>query len=438
MKKLIIIMLMAVSTMVIAQEKDYRISLVPTNKGGTWGAIPAVNGQLIFVDNAANVNKNDMFDSRLLILGKDNKEYSLPSFEKYEKIGSPYISANGDEIFVTVSGPVASLSSKGLFNTGTNVYPLQIFISKKGENNEWAEPESFKHNSNTASSGDPCLSPDGAYLYFASNREGGQGGTDIYRCKRYENNVWGDPENLGDRINTKGDERFPRFDSEGNLYFSSSTGSTGGLDLFVCKHNGNDFGTPVRMNYPFNSDGDDFAISFISNNSGYLSSNRSGSDHIYFFEPEKTQIVHDTIKVVEVKKEVIRPDLILEELLKNGKLKYIYFDFNKDNIRQSEISAMIDLLVFMRQYPTVVLELPSYADCRGNDSYNIKLSNRRGESVKSYLVSTGGIPASRIVVRELGATNPVISDCDCSSRQSTCDDEKYQLNRRVEYKVLSY
>jgi outer membrane protein OmpA-like peptidoglycan-associated protein len=436
MKKILLLGLILFSTVAFAQEESYKILQVTTDKGGTWGAIPAANGQLIFVDNDADVNEDDIFNSRLHVLER-NKELVLPTFEKYEKIGSPYISKDGNEFYFTESGTVSYVLKKGLLSSGIITHPLQIQISKKGANGEWTEPVSFQHNSPKASSGDPCLSPDGEYLYFASDREGGYGGIDIYRSKRNSDGTWGEPENLGDKINTAGNERFPRFNSKGNLYYSSSTNSTGGLDLFMSPRNGNSFGAPTRLGYPFNSEGDDFAVAFVNDDSGYLSSSRTGSDHIYLFEPVKGQIIRDTIKVIEVKNEVVHPDLVFAEMLKNGTLKYIYFDFNKHNIRQSENSALINLIIFLRQYPTVELELPAYADCRGEDSYNMQLSKKRGEAVKQYLVSTGGIDAKRIVIQSLGATNPV-SDCDCKKAKAACNENLYQLNRRVEFKLLKY
>ena len=199
--------------------------------------------------------------------------------------------------------------------------------------------------------------------------------------------------------------------------------------------NGDKFDAPKRMDYPFNSEGDDFAMSFLDDDSGYFSSSRTGSDHIYHFEAIKPRVIVDTIRIIETAKETVNPDLIFAELLKSGKLKYIYFDFDKYNIRQKEITSLIDLIVFMRQYPTVVLELPSYADCRGDNAYNLTLSNKRGEAVKNYLISTGGIEGNRMVIKNMGSTN-FVNDCDCT--KYSCAESQYELNRRVEYRVLRY
>lgn len=429
MKNLIILILVAFSTLAIGQD-IYTIRQVPTDKGGTWGAIPSSNGQLIFVNNASKVSRGDDFPSRLLVLDRDNKETALPTFSQYERIGSPYISSDGNEFYFTISGTVSSKTSGGnVFSSGTRVYHLQIMISKK-QGSDWGPAEPFIHNNESYSNGDPCLSNDGGYLYFTSDRSGGHGGTDIWRSRRGSDGSWGEPENLGGAINTSGDERFPRFDFQGNLYFSSSAGS-GVLDLYKSTLNGNSFGTPIRMDYPFNSEGDDFAISFLTDDSGYLSSSRMGYDRIYYFEPVKPIIVRDTVKIIETKIEEVTPHEAF------SRLKPIYFDFNKSNLRYStEMNSLLDLVLFMRQFPTVVIGLPSHADCRGNDSYNMKLSKKRGEAVKKYLIETGGIDPGRIQVSEYGASKPV-SNCDCS-KSTRCNEVQFQANRRVEYELLKY
>jgi len=427
MKKLVILAFMAFSVLATAQEeKSYKLTQVPTDKGGNWGSIPNTNGQLIFVDNAANVSKGDDFTSRLFVLDRNNKETALPNFSEYDRIGSPYISADGKELFFTISGTLSTKIGGTIFSSGTTLYPLQIMISKRNSSGDWDAPVAFEHNSGKFSNGDPCLSPDGNYLYFTSDRDGGQGGTDIWRSRR-NGDSWGEPENIGGKINTGSEERFPRFDTKGNFYFSSSK-LNGVLDLYRCSG----FDNPVKMDYPFNAEGDDFAIIFVSDDSGYLSSDRTGADRIYYFEPMKAIVVRDTIKIIEPKP--IDDKVSPQEAF--AQLKPIYFDFDKSVLRyNTEMSKLLDLVLFMRQYPTVVLELPSHADCRGTDNYNVKLSKKRGEAVKKYLVETGGVDPSRVVVAEHGAANPVTA-CDC--KKDRCNEVQFQANRRVEYKMLKY
>ncbi|MDR1552138.1 MAG: OmpA family protein [Prevotellaceae bacterium] len=447
MKKIIFIVLMAISTMAFTQENIHNLTKILTQNSNVWGAIPTVNGEIIFVENKINTT-NGIYISRLVIKKKDNKESTLSNFEQYQNIGSPFISIDGKEFYFVVSGTVRSIAVKNIFKSSTTYYPLQLMVMTN-TGNEWTNPVEFQYNSNKYSNSDPCLSQDGTYLYFVSDMQGGYGNSDIYRCKRNTDGSWGKPENLGSNINTKGNERFPRIDNKGNLYFSSNM--NGNLDLFVCSPDGNDFKSPVKMDKPFNSDGDDFAISFIDENSGYISSNRDGVDHIYLFEPlitKKTEPVRkndtitkvaDTIKTIEKIKptdtdkavEIVAPDIALSDLLKKGKLQYINFDFDKWRIAEKHIPALKDLIHFMQQYPTVIMEVAGYTDCIGKNEYNLKLSHNRAVSVRDYLVANG-IDSNRVVAKEFGSTNPLI-DCEKSTTEAA-----HGTNRRVEYKILKY
>jgi outer membrane protein OmpA-like peptidoglycan-associated protein len=439
---------MTVSTVAFTQEKKCKITKIPTQNSGVWGAIPTIQGEIIFVENIAGAT-NDAYNSRLIIMNNNHKESVLTSFEQYQRIGSPYISDDGREFYFAVSGTVHSTIVNNIFKSGTNYYPLQLMMFEN-TNKGWSHPVEFKYNSDKYSTADPCLSPDGTYLYFASDKKDGYGGTDIYRSKRNADGSWNEPENLGININTKEDERFPRFDYKGNLYFSSTANTNGNLDLFVCEPDGNSFKAPVKMDKPFNSEGDDFAISFIDENSGYISSNRDdGMDHIYLFELETIKKVEpvkidtvkkpvaveviDKIKTIDATKiEIAKtPDVILSDLLKKRKLQYINFDFDKWRITDKHIPALKDLINFMKEYPSVIMEVAGYTDCTGKNDYNLKLSNKRATSVRDYLV-TNGIDSNRIVVKEFGSANPLI-DCEKSTTEIA-----NETNRRVEYKVIKY
>ena len=141
----------------------------------------------------------------------------------------------------------------------------------------------------------PAVSPDGQWLYFVSNMPGGKGGYDIWRIRLTTSGVGG-VENLGAPINTAGDELFPTFRPNGDLYFSSDGHEgLGGLDIFVAVPNGRGW-LIEHPGYPLNSAGDDFGMTFEGGkNKGFFSSNRGdgkGWDHIFSFEkPEVIQTV---------------------------------------------------------------------------------------------------------------------------------------------------
>lgn len=143
----------------------------------------------------------------------------------------------------------------------------------------------------------PAVSPDGEWLYFVSDMPDGIGGLDIWRVRLTTNGLGG-VENLGEPINTPGNEMFPVFRPNGDFYFSSDGHpGFGGLDIFIAHPTPDGKGYSIeRPGYPLNSQGDDFGMTFEGPyNRGYFSSNRGDSrgwDHIYSFEnPEIVQAV---------------------------------------------------------------------------------------------------------------------------------------------------
>ena len=204
-------------------------------------------------------------------------------------------------------------------------YPRYATIAVSNRSDaSWSKPTDLVISKDTLSSfAHPAVSPDGEWLYFVSDMPGGQGGYDIWRCKLLGKDL-GVPENLGEPINTPGDEMFPTFRPNGDLYFSSDGHpGLGGLDLFVVKWRVKGGGwkentsatesalegnlpppstfspppiTVEHPGFPLNSQGDDFGMTFEGKlNQGYFCSNRGdtrGYDHIYsFFNPEIVQTV---------------------------------------------------------------------------------------------------------------------------------------------------
>lgn len=142
----------------------------------------------------------------------------------------------------------------------------------------------------------PAISPDGEWLYFVSDMPGGKGGLDIWRARLTAAGPVG-VENLGEPINTEGNEMFPTFRPNGDLYFSSDGHpGLGGLDIFIAKTGSDRKYHLEHPGYPLNSQADDFGCTFEGPyNRGFFSSNRNdarGYDHIYSFEnPEIIQTV---------------------------------------------------------------------------------------------------------------------------------------------------
>ncbi|MFZ2906402.1 MAG: OmpA family protein [Cyclobacteriaceae bacterium] len=158
-------------------------------------------------------------------------------------------------------------------------------------NGVWGEPQIITGSVNSPKSWDstPAFSPDGRTLYFASNRAGGYGGTDIYAAQMDSRGRFSRVRNLGPEINTSGNELFPYVAEDAKLYFSSDTHpGFGGLDLFVVKRASGK--TSIEnLGEPVNSTGDDFGIFLVKPDRGFFTSNREGGkgdDDVYTFVNE--------------------------------------------------------------------------------------------------------------------------------------------------------
>ena len=176
---------------------------------------------------------------------------------------------------------------------------LKIFSAEgggSGGNASFNNIESLPFNSDEYSVAHPSLSPEGDYLYFASDMPGGFGGMDLYVSEQ-EDGRWGPPINLGPDVNTEGMEVFPYFAKDDKLYFSSDGHvGLGGLDIYsIDKKDGfNEWGDVINIGAPLNSRDDDFGyIINEENNHGYFTSDREGGfgdDDIYSFCKNATEL----------------------------------------------------------------------------------------------------------------------------------------------------
>ncbi|MEY8867903.1 OmpA family protein, partial [Meridianimaribacter flavus] len=162
---------------------------------------------------------------------------------------------------------------------------LQLFKATK-EGDKWSNVEGFAINSENYSVKNPSVSADGKTLYFASNMPGGYGLFDIYKASINDDGTLGEAENLGQKVNTQGQEMFPYISSNGTLYFSSNGHlGLGNLDVFHTKEIDGKMAPVRNIGVPINSNADDFAFRLDEESGeGFVSSNREGgvgSDDIY-------------------------------------------------------------------------------------------------------------------------------------------------------------
>jgi peptidoglycan-associated lipoprotein len=359
-------------------------------------------------------------------------------------------------------------------------------------------------------------------LFFVANMPGGKGGYDIYYATKKSEGVYGLPVNLGDKINTPGDEKTP-FYRDGKLYFSSNgRASLGGLDVFESQWNGSVWSEPKGLPQGINSSVDDYFYSQTPDGmSGFLVSNRPGpnnlkgktccediyswelervkvelaattfrikrakekenqplqgctvsvmdvteknalnvdeksnaasNDFAFTLQPEKSYILiatkegyqPDTVKfnTVGIKKTTaINKKLTLRLQKKKEpvivkrnepiRLNNIYYDFNDDKILPDAEKDLQQLVDLMNKYPDMKIELSSHTDAQGKDDYNEKLSQRRADSARTWMIAKG-IAESRIVAVGYGE-KVILNRC---KNGVDCPDEEHRFNRRTEFKIL--
>jgi outer membrane protein OmpA-like peptidoglycan-associated protein len=232
-----------------------------------WGIVKRVNG-------------NDQhFFNYFTVDAKSNKvgKFQRKSNSKFNE-GPLCFTPDGKRVFFTRNSKKKNLA--------TQKRELMLFTAEVSTNGKWSNITPCNINNKMYSVGHPAVSKEGDYMVFASEAPGGQGGTDLYVATLDANGTIGDPINLGPKVNTSGNEFFPWFSPEGQLFFSSNgLKGLGGYDLFVTElKNGKDVFNPMNLEAPINSAADDIAIVYHEDMKGYMSSNREkNNDNIYSF-----------------------------------------------------------------------------------------------------------------------------------------------------------
>ena len=176
-----------------------------------------------------------------------------------------------------------------------NTVRLKLMTANVDDDGNWSDVEELPFNNDNYSVAHPALSLDGKKLFFASDMPGTTGESDLWYVDIYKDGSYGDPINLGQKVNTEGRESFPYIADDGNLYFTSDALlGFGGFDIFKAELSNSGIARdPENMGLPINSAGDDFGFLIqTETNTGYISSNRDGnrgsaSDQIYYFKPSK-------------------------------------------------------------------------------------------------------------------------------------------------------
>jgi outer membrane protein OmpA-like peptidoglycan-associated protein len=220
-------------------------------------------------------------------------------------------------------------SSKGFDN-------IQLYKASINALGEWTNIEKLPFNSDEFQSGLPTLSKDETKLYFVSDRPESIGKTDIYVVDIHKDGTYGEPENMGPRINTEEREMFPFISDDNILYFSSNGHEGyGRLDVFASKIFDNTVSEPINLGEPINSTRDDFAYILDGTlRKGYFASNRKegkGDDDIYSFNQDEKVF----IECLQTVKGVVR-DKDTHELLPGSMVSILDSDGNQLQITAAD------------------------------------------------------------------------------------------------------
>ena len=505
-----------------ANSGRYNINSLDINSGYSDYGTTVFNNQLIFTSarDTGNLAKKthtwtgDAFTSLYVAeldeegtLGKP-KRFAREIKTKFNE-STPVFSADGQTMYFTRNN-----FNKGKRGKDAHRTTLLKIYKATLENQKWTNVEELPFNSEEFSTAHPALTADGKWMYFASDREGGNGQSDLYKVAILEDGTFGQPINVGDAINTEGRESFPFITKDNELYFSTDgRPGLGGLDIYATKINADGSFTEVQnIGAPANSSLDDFAYYIdAETRRGYLSSNRAegmGNDDIYSFletrrlsleclqaifgkvydKQTQAPLAHATLtlydgsfnKIGEIQTTAdgkyefadlkcgiryrinaavgeyntaeVTVDLPLQtgstqvdfglekarvevkkgdDLFKVLKLNPIYFDFDKSNIRPDAAAELAKVVEVLRDYPEMKIDVRSHTDSRGNDAYNLSLSDRRAKSTIAWIVEQG-IAKDRVDGRGYGETQ-LVNEC---SNGAKCSEAAHQENRRSEFIVL--
>ena len=359
---------------------------------------------------------NGYYEEEVFVSQKTDDAWTTPeplSFESFPDgidPGAAFLSADGSKLYLTGCGWGR--------DSGCDLY-----VSHWGVD-QWSMPRKIEGSINTGSwESQPCVSADGKELYFVSRRNGN---ADIYCSRRNADRSWGEPQNLGAPINTKGNEMAPFLHPDGRtLYFSSDKHiGMGGFDLFMSRR-GEDgrWQDPVNLGFPINTQGDEINFFVAADGkTAFISSQREGGQggyDIYTFElPE--EIRSDSANYFS--------NVDVTELSPGDAfvLQNIQFEFNSSALTGDSQSGIEILSTFLKRNPELRVELAGHTDDVGNANYNLKLSSDRAEVVRQALIANG-IEENRLTAKGYGATKPLWPNDS---------DEHRALNRRTEMIII--
>ena len=427
-------------------------------------------------------------DGKVMYIFQKNKVYELNVNDSKQKAIPLSKNVNIDyyQNHATVSkdGKTLLFTSEDERGTGG----LDIYKTTKGSDGNWGVPENLGKIINTEHDEDsPYLSDDGQTLYFSSKGHESFGNYDIYKSM-LANGKWSAPENLGQPINSSGNDIFMvESDSMTSGYFSSyRKGGYGDMDIYKitqldkfkkeCSEKKNSL---LSINSKL-IDKESFSVKFetsIPNNLNVIAyqwtfnQNKLPVDASQITQTIASTSVGDSVfvKVIAGCDTCIEPIVLCNNVVYNlpadalpvvkvdepGKNPYddklilaylskskldalgfnmspIHFNLNKSNIREDAVTILKNNLDVLSKHPELSILIYGFADSRGKESYNLPLSKKRAQGVKSYLISKG---LNKKQIEQVNGKGEEFILNKCTEGVS-CEDPEHEVNRRVEFIIF--
>jgi outer membrane protein OmpA-like peptidoglycan-associated protein len=414
--------------------------------------VPVVspNKELIFTSKRKDTKKEKInkWD------GKYFESMYLSQFEngKYtEPVRYTRPDLQGRSIFPKFNESTVSLSPDGktmFIYKGGDIYTVPV-------DNTGTKPQKMGKQINISRyQNHAAISRDNKILYFSSEAWNGYGGTDLYKSVKNDKGEWSKAELLDSTINTIFNEDAPYVDDNGTLYFASNGHpGYGGYDIYRTQLVNGKWLKPENLGEPINSSGNDLFLILSDSKNGYFSSARPGGFgdlDIYKIgpaEPVKPDSVVDPELALKQPKDSIvlssaekNPSAPVNEFLTDDELKALgwnpsplYFNYNATTLRDDALQIISHNIQVLKKNKNLSIRIYGHTDSRGEEKYNLALSRQRANIVKQYVLNNGGNKSQIKSVEGLGESL-ITNHC---KNGVECNDSEHQVNRRVEVKVLN-
>ncbi len=447
----------------------------PWNSDDNEGAISfTANYQEAYFTRCSGGKKEDAF-CRILVSTLRNNTWTAPKPLEFQEpninYGHPSISLDGKKLYFSCNHP-----------DGWGGY--DIYVSERTEEG-WSPPKVLSRTVNTIGNEQfPYI--DGDTLYFSSDFHPGMGGLDIFRTYRMKSGDWAPAFNLKPPVNSGGDDFgfliYPHAPlKEGVLqtgFFTSNRGNGAGnddlyqfellplppappqpatppvtaaprmrLDVIVLEKIYADPANPNskvlgRKPIPAASleirDGKAPKTVAVNEEGSYSLPLAEATDYQFLASKENylNNASRFTTKGIGLtsgpEEQVFELEIVLDKIFLNKEitLENIYYDYDKWDIRDDAKPTLDALAENLRLNPAIRIQMASHTDCRGNDNYNLELSQKRAQSAVDYLIAAGIDPA-RLQARGFGETQPAVT-CVCTR----CTEDQHQANRRTTFAII--